>query len=215
MQTSRPDRILSPWDLATLIGLVALAGFWIRMAPRLPDPLPTHFDAMGRINGWTAKAQVPWLIFGAPLFLWLVLFLIGVAGTWLPTGSAGGRPVPIHPLRGMLGLGMCLLMAGCVVVPLAGRTTLFSGLLGFALCLVLGLVFLCRDLWQAYAAAPRSPHLRGGMLYVNREDPRLWVEKRVGAGWTLNYAHPAAIWVTLLILAAIPALLLLVRALAR
>lgn len=35
---------------------------------------------------------------------------------------------------------------------------------------------------------------RGGMFYVNRDDPALLVEKRFGIGYTLNFGRPAA-WV--------------------
>lgn len=35
-----------------------------------------------------------------------------------------------------------------------------------------------------------------GVLYVNRNDPRLFVEKRSGLGWTFNFAHPIAWWLT-------------------
>ena len=31
-----------------------------------------------------------------------------------------------------------------------------------------------------------------GFVYVNPADPRLWVRKRVGFGWTLNFAHRRA-----------------------
>ena len=33
-----------------------------------------------------------------------------------------------------------------------------------------------------------------GGFYVNRSDPRLFVEKRFGLGWTLNFAHTIAWW---------------------
>jgi uncharacterized membrane protein len=36
----------------------------------------------------------------------------------------------------------------------------------------------------------------GGTLYYNPNDPAIWVEKRVGIGWTTNMARPAA-WVIL------------------
>ena len=49
-------------------------------------------------------------------------------------------------------------------------------------------------------------HYRCGVFYVNRQDPRLWVEKRVGIGWTLNFAHPAAGWMCLLMAAGAVAL---------
>jgi uncharacterized membrane protein len=35
-----------------------------------------------------------------------------------------------------------------------------------------------------------------GVFYVNADDPRLLVKKPSGGGWTLNYAHRAACWLT-------------------
>lgn len=35
-----------------------------------------------------------------------------------------------------------------------------------------------------------------GGFYVNRNDPRLFVEKRSGTGWTLNFAHSIAWWLS-------------------
>ena len=35
-----------------------------------------------------------------------------------------------------------------------------------------------------------------GGFYVNRDDPRLLVAKRSGLGWTFNFAHPIAWWLT-------------------
>ena len=36
----------------------------------------------------------------------------------------------------------------------------------------------------------------GGFIYINRADPALLVEKRMGIGWTLNFGNP---WSWLLI----------------
>lgn len=36
----------------------------------------------------------------------------------------------------------------------------------------------------------------GGILYFNRADPSLWVQKRTGFGWTLNFANPWS-WILL------------------
>lgn len=45
------------------------------------------------------------------------------------------------------------------------------------------------------ADGPQSPddeeHWRGGLLYVNRDDPAFWVPKRSGIGETINLGHPA------------------------
>jgi uncharacterized membrane protein len=32
----------------------------------------------------------------------------------------------------------------------------------------------------------------GGIFYLNPQDPALWVEKRLGIGWTLNFGNPAS-----------------------
>ena len=34
---------------------------------------------------------------------------------------------------------------------------------------------------------------KAGAFYFNREDPAVWVQKRFGIGWTLNFARPAAL----------------------
>jgi uncharacterized membrane protein len=44
-------------------------------------------------------------------------------------------------------------------------------------------------------SGPASPW-RAKVFYVNPDDPALWVPKRFGIGWTLNFAHPAA-WVVM------------------
>jgi len=47
-----------------------------------------------------------------------------------------------------------------------------------------------------------SRHWIGGLIYYNRDDPSLLVEKRVGIGWTFNFAQPIVWAWTALMLAA-------------
>ena len=49
-----------------------------------------------------------------------------------------------------------------------------------------------------------------GMLYVNHDDPALFVEKRFGIGYTLNFGHPLS-WVLLGLAIGIPVLLAVLR----
>ena len=44
---------------------------------------------------------------------------------------------------------------------------------------------------------------KAGMFYVNREDPSIFVEKIEGAGYTLNFGHPAA-WLFFAVLLFVP-----------
>jgi uncharacterized membrane protein len=43
----------------------------------------------------------------------------------------------------------------------------------------------------------------GGMIYYNRGDPAVWVEKRIGVGWTLNFARPIS-WLFLAFVIVVP-----------
>ena len=42
-----------------------------------------------------------------------------------------------------------------------------------------------------------------GIVYFNPNDPSVWVEKRFGIGWTLNFAHKES-WFIIMIILAIP-----------
>lgn len=203
-------RLLSPWDLATAGGVLALALYYARVAPLLPERVATHFDALGHANGWTPKADLPWVLLGLTLLPWLVLLGVGAVLALVPAKLAGTQGQAIQPLRGLLGLGTAGLMGACLSIPLQGTRCLVCGLVFFGFCLAAGVALLVRASAQGLAAMPHGEHYRLGVFYVNPEDPRLWVAKRLGVGWTLNFAQPAAYWIMALLLL-VPLLLLLLR----
>ncbi|GGH79442.1 putative membrane protein [Pullulanibacillus pueri] len=45
-----------------------------------------------------------------------------------------------------------------------------------------------------------------GLFYFNRKDPSIWVEKRFGVGWTINFANPIG-WGSLLVIIVIALLI--------
>lgn len=47
-------------------------------------------------------------------------------------------------------------------------------------------------------AVDEDRYWKGGMFYMNKNDPSIMVEKRFGVGWTLNFAHPIS-WIVLLV----------------
>jgi uncharacterized membrane protein len=195
-------RILSSWDLLAAGGELGLWAFYQRLLPMLPDPLPTHFDAAGRVNGWTPKAHLPWIVFGLPLYVWLLLLVIGTVSARVCKDPAKAPLQAFFPLRGFLPLGFCALMATALGIPLTGLGTLRYGVGALLLCLALGMVYLLRDFRAYLATQPDAHNFRGGgLFYHNPDDPRLWVEKRIGLGWTLNYARPSAWWLTAVFLA--------------
>ena len=88
------------------------------------------------------------------------------------------------------------------------------------LCLVLVMAIVVTRLGQgggrhapASSTAPtgdrtRDPHWTWGLIYANRDDPAVFVEKRFGIGYTINAGHPRAWLVMAVILAAVGASLL-------
>jgi uncharacterized membrane protein len=207
MDPDRRPSIFSAWDLLPAAGLAILRVFYQWVLPRLSDPVPTHFDALGRANGWTAKAQLPWLVFGLPLAFWLGFLVIGTVLAMTQRNATRARVASAQPLRGTVGLGLSLLMLGALAIPLYGIVCIHIGMAAFMALLVLGLILTVRESSRWIKDSPQGHLYRWGLFYVNPEDPRLWVEKRLGIGWTLNYARPAAWWMTLLLL--LPAILAL------
>jgi len=206
MDTERPG-LLSSWDLLALAGLLALKGFYHWILPQLPDPVPTHFNAVGIANGWTPKDQLSWVIFGAPALIWFIIFLVCSGLAVFQQDPVKARLMAAFPLRGFASLGVSILMASGMAIPLWGIPSLQIGIGIMLLMMLTGVVLLSVQAQRLLADAPDAPHYRWGVFYVNPQDDRLWVPKRIGTGLTLNFAKPSAKWVMLLIMAPILAVL--------
>ncbi|MBK8725158.1 MAG: DUF1648 domain-containing protein [Holophagaceae bacterium] len=195
-----PESRVPGWDLLALLGFAALAGLAFLLWPDLPDPLPTHWGLRGRPDGWTSKAVVPWLMFGLPLFVWLLLVVVGRFA--VPKDAVLGRLQrdAMAPLRGCLVLGLCELQSGILLVPVLGPGVFKGLLLGFLGLLVLGIALMARRVQRGLPPEHRARY-KWGLFYANAYDPRLLVPKLLGIGWTFNYARPAAWWITGLLLA--------------
>lgn len=196
---------LSRWDLLPLLSALALAAALPWFLKGLPDPLPTHFDSRGQANGWTSHAAFPWIGFGLPAFVWLVLLLTGRATVGTSQDPDGRKSAATVPLRGLLTTGVLALMGATPLIPRFGLRVMgwMMGLL--AGLFALGLTLMVRRLRSEGLTGP-SDHYRWGLFYVNQTDPRIWVPKSVGVGWTLNFSH-AMSWL-LLVLMLLPVLLL-------
>ena len=175
-------RSLGPY-LLLLVPAVALVLF----ADRFPSPMPVHWNAAGRPDGFFPRTPLamafPLLLFGG-----ILLLLDGIMAAGARTGPPAMTEAmrrTIAPVRWMLAL--------------TAFPTAFAPLWGPVPVLVAAGAMVLVVLVQI-ARAPRMTPLRGegwhGLLYVNPADPRLLVPKRSGLGWTFNFAKPIA-WVIL------------------
>ncbi|HJW10031.1 MAG TPA: DUF5808 domain-containing protein [Holophagaceae bacterium] len=193
---------LTRWDLLPLAGLLALAAFTLHVWGRLPDPLPAHWEAGWRPNGWLPKDSAVCFMFGVPVGMWIFIRLIAGYAVSSDEWKADIQLRAMRPLRALLCAGLCILMSLTVTIPLYGPAMFWPTAAAFLAFLGLGIGLMVLIVERELPAEHRHLY-KGGLLYYNPEDPRLWVEKLIGIGWTLNFARPAA-WLVMALLLAFP-----------
>lgn len=193
---------------SVLLGILALAQA-IAAWPRLPESVPTHFDAAGRPDDWSERS-------GASVFLLPILALgmgPGIALMGLMAVGASHRPPPdrlglraaMPPLAifmGVLGLLCTVLLAGISVggirVALGQASSLgwlpLVGGVGVGVWALAGAAyFLTKHSTFGKGDGPEADPTRWkwGAFYVAPQDPSLFVEKRFGGGYTINFGLAA------------------------
>lgn len=181
----------------------------------IPDPVPTHFGITGEPDRYSPKN------FGSVFMLNIVqLGLIGIfVMVNMSIRSARQQLDPARPEASrenqlryrransifvyalsmfvvvLLGLGQSVTVYGW---PTKELNALMFGLPALLIAAVFGFVWYVSrhglDEAAAVAQTQEDNFWRGGgLFYYNKADPALMVEKRYGAGWTINFAHPLGI----------------------
>jgi uncharacterized membrane protein len=176
---------------------VVLALCW----DRLPEVWAIHWGIGDRPDGWVRKSFLG--VFGPLLFGAVLLALIEGLSRLSPK-----RPAPVvQAVRDMMGcieLGLAVVSAGlALALPLMQPRSSLGIVLFVSIAIGASIVAgsirfgrAVRDLKAQGVAGLEGYH---GAFYKNPKDPRLWVPKLVGTGWTLNFAHRWA-WPVLLLL---------------
>lgn len=195
--------------------LLVMASAWMILDwHRLPARLPIHWGEDGLPNGWTTKT--PYHIFSQPVFFaGLCLFLALTAFSVLRYSRRSGTSDAWGRFRrtlaeALLVLEYCVALSAVVpmFLPLVQTPAtvklctafflILSIVLPFALVIVL-LVAVSRATSARSDTAGAAPEgdgtpdacwHGGGIFYYNPHDPALWVRKRFGIGYTLNFANP-------------------------
>jgi uncharacterized membrane protein len=188
----------------------------------IPARFPVHWGIDGRPNGWSSRTTMGVYapsVFGALISacMWLT------AHTLLRSARIIDRARPIlvlHDFAHRVAQFLLLIefflavVFSCVgLLPLTGTMPLV-----IATILMLPAVFVL-IVWlnkgrthagrqsegDAVAVGDGTPDKcwKFGVLYFNPDDAALWVEKRVGIGYTMNFAHVSA-WVIVALLLLLP-----------
>ncbi len=182
---------------------------------RIPAMWVTHWGADGRPDGW-ARRSVFGVFFpiGLGVAVWAVNEAIAWWMRWRAENARAGKRAPVEVVEAtsdflrIMGAALATLFAMlAVVMPLAPpRSPVVVVVAAAALvggALILGMARLRRAVRAARERDPRALEGWTGLTYRNPKDPRIWVPKLLGMGYTLNFAHRRA-WLILAALLAVP-----------
>jgi len=205
---------------AALLPLAATGAYIVFHRAELPGRIPIHYAVNGLPDRWVSSAgasvftglgagvAVVLLLFGSALFLRVtpvaerqralaILLPTLAALAWIISGVFCAFTMleiqqPLHTRY------ISLIAAGQLVL-------IFAILLWMLRRLITGLGR------KAYDSTPDAAWFAGGLFYFNRADAAVIVPKRLGWGWTFNFARPAAWTYLLMVLVFIAVLVTLVN----
>jgi uncharacterized membrane protein len=222
-----------PWVWEALpLGIIAATAAYLGVTyAAAPAIIPIHFDASGQPNRFAAKSIGSYF-----LLVWIQLAL-ELLLTFLAVLTVRGKALPdeadqIFRRRGLRYLYavkvLTMVLMGAIAAYIAraaitGHASagwVLAGSLVFVVVIVaLGLVVAVRSGQGGARLAGASPvdrlddrHWIGGVIYANRDDPAIIVERRYGFGWTFNAGNPRA-WLLLIAIIAVPLLIVLLTTL--
>ena len=205
------SRLGKPWLrwLPFLVLLLAAIILWLAWH-HLPERWVIHWGRHGRPDGWVRKTPLAaFFPIGFGVFLCGVLegiavFLLaypqlGKQGRMPPHTAAAITALSVEGMR-IISVGFALLFATLALALPLGQPVRSEWLV----LSLFGLIFaaIAVSMWRMWRKA-QVLRARGllmglegwhGMIYRNARDPRLWVPKIAGIGYTLNFAHRRAWW---------------------
>ncbi len=217
---------------AVLAGVYVLQ-YAVRSYDALPEQIPVHFDGSGNPDRYTEKSPAGVYVLPVTTLLaglMTALLAIGLSSTKL-TRHSGGSHVARLRSRWMTGgflSGLSILVTtmlavisgGALDVSLGTRTqlpgiALWLGI-GVGVYAVGGVIYMAATGGLARnksggeaAASDDASRWLWGLFYYAPEDPAMFVEKRMGLGYTLNFGNKLAIVMTVVFVAAFGGILAL------
>jgi uncharacterized membrane protein len=218
----RPTHLPGGWllQLTPFAILLLTAAYLSAHWGQIPDRFPVHWGIDGRPNGWSVRTPMgvygP-LCFAAGLVALISLLGYGISHAARRIPEAPGEEGTIDPAHriALVLIGVEFFVAA--MFSLVGLLPL-TGSPGAAPILILaGGVIVCVVLlirWQSQGLAAHAAMVHPGdgtpdecwklgLFYFNRDDAALFVERRIGFGYTINFAHGGA-WVILVLSVLLP-----------
>jgi uncharacterized membrane protein len=199
-----------PWPQFALFA--AAAAYLTLRWDRIPARWTTHWDITGAPNAWSERT--PAGVFG-PIVLGAAITLFIESLLWmLPHGRDTDEA--LQPVRDagrhfvrLVAFAVAFVLALVAVVLPLGQGIPVAAIVACALVVPAVAALLgARRVSAALHEVRRAGHadkVEGyrGVTYANPNDARLWVPKLTGLGATINFAHPWA-WPVMILLTGVP-----------
>lgn len=228
---SIPQPIPLAWELLHLILVVALAAYALLSYDRLPELIPLHAGFDGTVDGYAGKSWGT-VLFPALMaaFMGIVFAFAhwGILRSKRPIDPASPTTSALAYGRFARAQSIVILVGGLALSACTGIAFFISAMgfvsLGAAgiIATIAVLAFAGAETWVAVRlgqsggrlaaelrvsdelARDEDSHWKLGLFYANPDDPSIFVPKRFGVGWTLNFSKPTA-WLLIILLIALAA----------
>lgn len=218
------DEMLS-WYVYLLPMLITIGviGYTVTQYSLLPEQIPTHWGPNGKPDSWTTKTPFSSIQLSLILLTMQVMFL-GInemtkrSGIKLSATSTEASRVRQLTLRKYSSWFMFIVMVVTTMLfTFLQFTTIHEGVVGdaiilsvpflFIILVLIGTIIFALKVGKADEKIVSHPedtisdfnedqYWVGGLFYFNKNDPSIFVEKRFGVGWTLNFANPKGYLIT-------------------
>ncbi|OAS85979.1 DUF1648 domain-containing protein [Metabacillus litoralis] len=221
-----------PWSiyLLPIIITFGVIGYTVLQYDLLPEQIPTHWGINGEADAFTEKTPMSAILMPLTLLMMQLMFLgihvgtkkSGIKLSATSTSASRMRQLTLRKYSSWLMLLVSFLLTVMfsffqlqTIHPelFAGATMLATPIIFLIVVLVGTITFAIKvgrsdkhnvvDTKENIADFDDDSHWKGGLIYLNRQDPSIFVEKRFGVGWSLNFGNPIGYFIILLPLLAI------------
>ncbi len=231
LSTRAEDEML-PWYvfLVPILITVGVIGYTISQYNLLPDQIPTHWGINGEADAFTEKTPVSAISSPLMLLVMQVMFLAiiistkksGIKLSATATNASRLRQLTLRKYTSWLLFLTSILLTG--MFSFFQLRTIHPDIVDKTIVMAVPIIFLVITLGSTVAFALKvgrsdkrsideavvgitdyddDKHWVGGLFYVNKNDPSIFVEKRFGVGWTINFGNPIGYLIILIPIAII------------
>jgi uncharacterized membrane protein len=210
------------WFLSYLVIIIAITVVGLIRYPDLPNQIPIHYNITGQVDRYAEKSIGTFLMMPImQIIMGLLLFGIYYAILHAKNQSGGGDAeeglkkgrsfkVIISNFIFLTGL-MMMLIFGVSQLSMLGIIGISFTIAAPIIELVVVFAFIAYIIIKvgqsgsrigtskstpSKAAANDDSYWKLGVFYFNRDDPTIFLEKRFGIGYTLNFGNPIS-WIVI------------------